>query len=64
MKVKDVRVISKDEFEAMTPAQQNQILLKHVKIRGVGVVRDAQGNIKYGPKAQPGDFGEDTLKED
>lgn len=28
------------------------------KLRGKGLVKDADGNIKYAPEAIPGDFGE------
>lgn len=52
------RTITQDEFNAMTPDEQNNVLLKMVKLEGTGVVRDAAGNIKYDNPADAGKYGE------
>ena len=55
---KEVREITKQEFETMTPAQQNDTLIKMVKIEGKAVVRRADGSIKYDDISLKGTYGE------
>lgn len=53
------RVISQEEFEAMSPAEQN-VILNHpmAKMKGTAVVRRADGTIKYDEGAEPGKYHE------
>lgn len=55
---KEVRKITKQEFEAMAPAEQNNVLMKMVKIEGKGVVRRADGTIRYDDITLKGTYGE------
>ena len=52
----------------MSEQQTKQVKLRvgllPVKIRGTGVVRRADGSIKYDQGAKPGEFNEHLLKEE
>jgi len=49
---------SKEEFEALTPEAQNNIMMLGPKIEGKGIVRRADGSIKYDDESLAGTFGE------
>jgi len=55
---KEVTTITKQEFEAMTPVQQNNVLMKMVKIEGKAVVRKSDGSIRYDDETLKGTYGE------
>ena len=52
---------SKEEFEALTPEAQHNIMMLGPKIRGRGVVRRADGAIKYDDESLAGTYDEDKL---
>lgn len=52
---------TKEEIEAMTPEQVNNIMMLNPKIEGVGVVKRADGTIKYDDESTRGNYGEDLL---
>jgi len=54
----ETKKISAKEFNEMPADEQASVLMKMVKIEGVGVVRDEDGNIKYDDPSQAGTFGE------
>jgi len=49
---------TKEQFEALSPAAQNNVLLKMVKIEGKAIVRRADGSIKYDDVSLEGTYGE------
>ena len=51
---------NQDDIKAMPPEQINEVFAGKVKIEGTGVVRGADGQIKYDADATPGEYGEDT----
>ena len=53
---------TKEEFEALPPADQNNVLMGKIIIKGKGVVRRADGSIKYDDESKIGTFGEENLK--
>jgi len=55
------RTYSKEEFEALSPKAQNNIMMLKPKIKGLGVVRRADGTIKYDDESTKGQYGEDSL---
>jgi len=55
---KEVTKITKQEFDAMAPAQQNNVLLAMTKIEGTAVVRGADGRIRYDDETLKGTYGE------
>lgn len=57
----ETREINEEEFRAMTPEAQNNVLLTMTKIRGTVVVRRADGTIKYDDDAIPGTYGEESV---
>lgn len=52
---------TKEDLEAMPPAQARSLIMKAVKIEGTFVVRDKDGNIKYDDPSLKGTYGEDKL---
>ena len=50
---------TKEEFEALPPEAQNNIMMLGPKIRGRGVVRRADGTIKYDDESLAGSYDED-----
>ncbi len=50
--------ITQQEFEAMDPAQQNNVLIAMTKIEGKAVVRREDGTIKYDDVTLKGTYGE------
>ena len=52
---------TKEDVDAMTPAEFNNVFVGKVRIEGKGVVRGADGNIKYDDDAVPGNYGEDHI---
>ncbi len=55
------RTYTKEEFEALPPIEQNNIMMLKPKIKGKGVVRRADGSIKYDDESLKGTYGEETL---
>ncbi len=53
---------TKEEFEALPPAVQNNVLMSKPTIKGKGVVRRADGSIKYDDVTKKGTYGEENLK--
>ena len=49
---------SKEEFEALTPEAQNNVMMLATKIEGKGIVRRADGSIKYDDESLAGTYGE------
>lgn len=49
---------TKEQFEALPPAEQNDVLIKMVKIEGKAIVRRADGSIKYDDETLRGTYGE------
>ncbi len=54
----NVRKITGEELQKMTPAERNEVFLKMVKIEGTGVVKRADGTIKYDNVTLKGTYGE------
>ena len=52
---------TKEEFEAMSTKARNNVLMSKVKIKGTGIVRRADGSIKYDDKSKIGTYGEENL---
>jgi len=52
------KTYTKEELEALTPEQFNDVLMKAVKIEGSAVVRRADGSIKYDDPTLKGTYGE------
>ncbi len=52
---------TKEEFEAMSTKSRNNVLMGKVKIKGKGVVRRADGSIKYDDESKIGTYGEENL---
>lgn len=50
--------ITEDQFKALTPAEQNNALMKAVKVEGTVIVRRADGSIKYDDVALKGTYKE------
>jgi hypothetical protein len=57
----ETRTINKDQFDALTPAEQNDALLKAVKVEGKGIVRRADGSVKYDDVALKGTYDEGVM---
>ncbi len=53
------RKITSEELLKMTPEQQNEVFIKMTKIEGTGVVRRADGTIKYDNVKLKGTYGEE-----
>jgi len=49
---------TKEQFDAMPPAEQNNVLLAATKIEGKAVVKRADGSIKYDDESLRGSYGE------
>jgi len=49
---------TREQIEAMDPDKLQSLLSRAVKMEGVGVVRKADGTIRYDKDAKPGDYGE------
>lgn len=58
----DTVTYTKEEFAAMAPVDKNNVLMKKPIIKGKGVVRRADGTIKYDNDALKGTYGEENLK--
>ena len=52
---------TQDDLEKMSLEQRQTVFMKQVKIKGKGVVRGADGQIKYDAGARPGNYGEDSI---
>ncbi|MHC4236844.1 MAG: hypothetical protein ACYSSM_01045 [Planctomycetota bacterium] len=52
------RTYTKEEFEALPPETQNNIMMLSPKIEGKAVVRRADGSIKYDDESLEGTYGE------
>ncbi len=57
----EARTYTNEQFEALTPAERNTILLKKITINGKGVVRQANGSIKYDDVALKGTYDEGVM---
>ena len=53
--------ITSEQLNAMSPADRNNALLKAVKVEGFGVVRRADGSIKYDDVALKGTYKEGEI---
>jgi hypothetical protein len=52
---------TKEELEAMPVAEASALLkVTGAKLKGTGVVRDKDGNIKYDDDARKGEYGEEA----
>ena len=52
---------SKDDLDAMPKEQVNNVMMLKPKIEGTGVVRRADGSIKYEDPSLAGTYGEENL---
>ena len=52
---------TKEELDAMSPEAANNLMMLASKIEGTGVVRQADGTIKYDSDAEPGTYGEENI---
>jgi len=52
---------TKEDLDAMTPEAANNLLMLATKIEGKGVVRRADGTIRYDSGAEPGTYGEEHI---
>lgn len=57
----EAKTYTKDEFEALPPEEQHTILMMNPKIKGTGVVKRADGSIKYDDEALAGTYGEEHI---
>ena len=57
----EARTYTKEQFEALTPPERHTILLKNVIIKGKGVIRRADGSIKYDDVALKGTYDEGVI---
>jgi len=55
------REYTKEDLEKMTPAAVNNLMMIATEIKGTGVVRRADGSIKYDDDAKPGTYGEEFI---
>ena len=53
---------TKEEFEAMSAKTRNNVLMKKPIIKGKGVVRRADGTIKYDDEKLKGTYDEHLLE--
>jgi len=54
-------VYDQDDIAAMTPDEVINIMMLKPKIEGVGVVKRADGTIKYDDESTRGSYGEELL---
>jgi len=54
-------IYTKEQFEALSPVEQHKIMLLKPKIRGRGVVRRADGSIKYDDVTLKGTYDEGVV---
>jgi hypothetical protein len=52
---------TKEQFEALSPVEQQTILLKKITVKGKGVVRREDGSIKYDDVALKGTYDEGVM---
>lgn len=57
----ETQTFTKEDLEAMTPEAANNLMMLATEIEGTGVVRKADGTIKYDSDARPGTYGEDNI---
>ena len=53
---------TKEEFMAMSAKSRNNVIMQKPIIKGTGVVRRADGSIKYDDESKIGTYGEENLK--
>jgi hypothetical protein len=54
----ETRTYTKEELEAMTPEAANNLMMIATKIEGTGIVRRADGSIKYDDPELKGTYSE------
>jgi len=57
----EMKTYTKADLEAMSPEAANTLMMLATKIEGTGVVRRADGSVKYDPDAVPGTYGEEHI---
>lgn len=55
------RTYTKEQLDAMPAVDRNNLMMLATKIRGRGVVRRADGTIKYDDEALKGTYDEDKM---
>jgi len=55
----ETKTYTREDLEAMTPEEVNNVLMKMCKIEGTGVVKRADGTIKYDNLEFKGTYGEE-----
>lgn len=58
----DEKIFSKEEFMAMDAKTRNNVLMRKPKIKGKGVVRRADGSIKYDDVSLKGTYDEGEVE--
>lgn len=55
----ETREITKEELDAMPEEQRNNLMMIATKVKGVGVVKRADGTIRYDDPDLEGTYGEE-----
>ncbi len=55
------KTYTKEDLDAMPEEQRNNLMMLATKIEGVGVVKRADGSIKYDDPELEGSYGEEHL---
>lgn len=56
------KTFTKEQLDQMPPAEAINVFLKATKMEGMGVVRRADGTVKYDKPEREGKFGENDAR--